>query len=355
MDNRSPPRSPNQSGESSRHSRKNGLRQVRLFTKFWALAGNIVGTFLITGFFAECYIRYWYPKLKSDVYRKLVVGSRPMPVPTDYAIKRKDENLLYWFIRQNLLNTEKHFGVVVGPTGTGKTSITRNLANKHPEGTIYLEVREPSLFIKELAKEIGMKTEPSNFIDILLSYYSETYTLYYSLPSNKPAALDKVMDAFTEVCKKFYTEYHHYPTLFIDGVDLLAKAEEETFSHLLMQAKRLANDGIATVVLVSSEGTVVPVIQEFSGSSRSTRLFEIGDVPDDLAEEHLVKMGLPNNRAKKLVGYLGGRCVYMYNACFNYSRYHEMKMYADDDEMFTQIIEDMWALRYWHYASLTVV
>ena len=268
-----------------------------------------------------------------------------MPVPTDYAIKRKDEDLLYWFIRQNLVNTEKHFGIVVGLTGTGKTSIARNLANKHPEGTIYLELREPSLFTKELAKEIEMKTEPSNFIDILLSYYSGTYTLYYSLPSNKPAALDKVMDTFTSVCKKFYTEYHYHPTLFIDGVDLLAKAEEETFSHLLMQAKRLANDSVATVVLISSEGTVVSVIQEFSESSRSTRMFEIGDVQDDLAEEHLVKMGLPNNLAKKLVGYLGGRRVYLYNACFIYSRYRAMKKYADDDEICTQIIKDMWALK----------
>ena len=47
------------------------------------------------------------------------------------------------------------------------------------------------------------------------------------------------MDTFTLVCKKFYTEYH----------------------HLLMQAKRLANDSVATVVLISSEGTVVPIIQ----------------------------------------------------------------------------------------------
>ena len=83
-----------------------------------------------------------------------------------------------------------------------------------------------------------------------------------------------------------------------------------------------------------------------SGSSRSTRMFEIGDVQDDLAEEHLVKMGLSNNLAKKLVGYLGGRCVYLYKACFIYSRYRAMKKYADDDdEMCTQIIKDMWALK----------
>ena len=277
--------------------------------------------------------KYRYPKLEYDVYRKLVKGSKPSPVPTDFTIKRKDEDLLNWFIEQNLLKTGKQFGVEVGPTGTGKTSIARNLANKHPKGTIYCELREPSLFTTELAKELGMKTEPSNFIDILLSYYSKTYTLYYSLPSNNSKALDKVMDTFTSVCKKFYTEYHHHPTLFIDRIDLLAKTEEETFSHLLMQAKRLANDSVATIVLISSEGTVVPIIQAFSGSSRSTRMFEIGDVEGDLAEEHLIKMGLPDNLAKKLVGYFGGRCIYLYNACFNYSRYHKMKKYTDDNEM----------------------
>ena len=108
-----------------------------------------------------------------------------------------------------------------------------------------------------------------------------------------------------------------------------------------MQEKCLANNSAATVVLISSEGMVVPVIQAFSRSSRSTRMFEIGDVEDDLAEEHLIKMGLPDNLAKKLVGYFGGRCIYLYNARFNHSRYREMKKYTDDDEMCSQIIEDV--------------
>ena len=81
------------------------------------------------------------------------------------------------------------------------------------------------------------------------------------------------------VRNKLYTGYrHHHPTLFIDGLDLLAKAEEETFYRLLMQAKHLANNSVATVMLISTKGTVVPVIQAFSGSSRSTRMFEIGNV-----------------------------------------------------------------------------
>ena len=57
---------------------------------------------------------------------------------------------------------------------------------------------------------------------------------------------------------------HRHPILLIDRVDLLAKAEEETFD-LLMQAKCLANDSVATIVLISSEGTVVLDIQAFSG------------------------------------------------------------------------------------------
>ena len=44
---------------------------------------------------AECYIKYRYPKLERDVYQKLVTGSRPRPVPTDYTIKRKDEDMLH--------------------------------------------------------------------------------------------------------------------------------------------------------------------------------------------------------------------------------------------------------------------
>ena len=66
--------------------------------------------------------------------------------------------------------------------------------------------------------------------------------------------------------------------LFVDGSDVLAKFENELFVHILQQAKELANAKVLTIVFVSSEGSILPVVQRSSTLSRCVKLFEVTDV-----------------------------------------------------------------------------
>ena len=55
------------------------------------------------------------------------------------------------------LEEGKGFGLMVGPTGTGKTATITCACNKFPKGVLYTKVFEPNVFDRDLAKEISMK------------------------------------------------------------------------------------------------------------------------------------------------------------------------------------------------------
>ena len=88
------------------------------------------------------------------------------------------------------------------------------------------------------------------------------------------------------------------PVLVIDGVDLLAKHNEELCCQLITNAKILANRKILNVVLVSSEGSVVPLLNKLSATNRSV-ICEIGDIgTDDHAHAFLMQNGVDATLAK---------------------------------------------------------
>ena len=115
-------------------------------------------------------------------------------------IPRNDDELLQWFVQRNL--NDKQFGVIVGPTGTGKTEIVRTMCNKIPEGVLYHEVVESKSFTENLARELNMKIAPSNFLDIVLGYFSTIYTMYYSLPVDRVKALDVIIEELKSAALK---------------------------------------------------------------------------------------------------------------------------------------------------------
>lgn len=100
------------------------------------------------------------------------------------------------------------------------------------------------------------------------------------------------MEVLREQANRFRKATGRTPTLFIDGADLFAKHNKDLFVHLLIQAKISANDGELTTVFVSSEGAVVPIIQETSGVRRCSKFCEVTDVDDDRAIDYLVAKGL---------------------------------------------------------------
>ena len=85
-----------------------------------------------------------------DLFFPYKPHSQPVTEPTTAAT----ENLN--------LEEGKGFGLMVGPTGTGKTATITRACNKFPKGVLYTKVFEPNVFDTDLAKEISMKIGPSN-------------------------------------------------------------------------------------------------------------------------------------------------------------------------------------------------
>jgi len=69
---------------------------------------------------------------------------------------------------------------------------------------------------------------------------------------------------------KYKSEHSRTPTLFLDGVDVLAKQKASLFKQFAYEAKVLANADILTVVFVSNKGNTLPIIQKMSEKSRSS-------------------------------------------------------------------------------------
>ena len=309
------------------------------------IAFSVIGM-MTTAIAGHYYISHQAKKLQDSIYDRILTGTRPKLLYGNEILPRKDleDDLFNWFVKGNRNNCDspdmKQFGVIVGPTGTGKSALVRKICNKYPEGIIYLEIKEPRKFAKHLASALNFKIAPSNIFDILLGYYSSTYRMYWSLEDNQADAFDTIMGVLQQQASKYRSTTGRIPILFIDGADLLAKYDKNLFVRVLIQAKILANNGDLTIVFVSSEGAVAPVIQETSVVTRCNKFFEIGDVDDDIAINYLVQKGFPEKLSRKFVDYAGGRCIYLVNSEIH--RYCAIERHPNiqDDEWYEMVIKE---------------
>jgi len=69
------------------------------------------------------------------------------------------------------------------------------------------------------------------------------------------------------------------PILFIDGVDLLAKEDKELCGALVTFASTLANCNKLKLILVSSKGSIIPLIEMLSATNKGL-VYEIGDIDE---------------------------------------------------------------------------
>ena len=112
------------------------------------------------------------------------------------------------------------------------------------------------------------KTVPTNIWDLILGYVSDRYLHYYNLKSEcQLTGLDIVFKAIWDAAVEYQKNYGKVPVLFIDSVDLLAKYDEEVCRHLISYSKLLANKDFIRIVLVSCEGTIVPLMKPVSSES----------------------------------------------------------------------------------------
>ena len=137
--------------------------------------------------------------------------------------------------------------------------------HKHPSGVLYFETTSAKSFVEELAKEIGMKKAPRTTLDLMLEYITERYTHYYILlPEDQEKGLVNVLQVLEKEALRYIKEKNEVPVLVVDGIDILAKHNEKLCNLLITIAKILANKNHIKMILVSSKGAIVPLIEHMS-------------------------------------------------------------------------------------------
>ena len=254
-------------------------------------------------------------QLQVPVYKKLVKGSKPLVPIADKSQKliiprpELEQDLGKMFLTKPADGFNR-FGVIIGLSGCGKTHAVREVCNRLHKGVLYYEVDVADTFTKKLGQEIGMKLSATGFFDVLLGYISNSYRHHHSLPNDQVAAIGKVFEILEESAGVYAKKYQQIPVLFIDGVDILAKHTPKLCEVLITLAKIMANNNKLKVVLVSSEGTIMPHLKRLSAANRAS-VYEVNDVTDEEATAYLIKREVPKDKAENVVKCVGGRLVYL--------------------------------------------
>ena len=112
-----------------------------------------------------------------------------------------------------------------------------------------------------------------------------------------------------EQAKRFKAKHGCTPGLVIDGVDLIAKSSGDLFLTLIDRAKYLVNLGMLRIVFVSSEGSVLPLVDKTS-RSRISNFLEIVDISGEDAKTYLCQ-NMPEDLAKDIGVLTGGRFIHL--------------------------------------------
>lgn len=155
-----------------------------------------------------------------------------------------------------------------------------------------------------------MKTSPNTIMDLALGYIYEKYTCYHKVSDNQLQGIGQVLEVLRRSALQYRHKFGRIPVLIIDGVNLLAKEDEPLCRQLITFAKILANNDELRIVLVSSKGAIMPILETHSQANRSV-VYKVADVPDDKAIDYLVSNGVAPSEAEKIVDLIRGRLVYL--------------------------------------------
>ena len=256
----------------------------------------------------------------------LLVGPVPVTIKCcdETEIKREEiiTSIKNKFIKPESSDDLKKFGIIYGPTGTGKSLSTQMACNQNSFGVLYTYINT-AVLVKGFAEQTGVPIEPRGLVDSIAKHTDRIH--YYKLKSldNKDefGALLEIIAILSEQAREFKKTHNQIPCLFIDEADLLAKIFPSRFSELVTKAKQYANEGILRIVFVSYEGHIMSLIQSTPSYSSAANIVEILDIDDKEGKEYLVKNGLPPGLSEKVVEYTGGRMIFLLDAIEIYNHY----------------------------------
>ena len=256
----------------------------------------------------------------------LLVG--PVPVRIKHCdqmeIKREEiiTSVQKHFIEKRSSDDYKQFGIILGPTGTGKTFSIQRACNQNSFGVLYTEIN-PGNLVKVFAEQTGVPIQPRGLFDSIAKGTNRIH--YYKLKSldnnDEFGALLEIISILSERAIEFQKKHHQVACLFIDGADALAKKFPSRFFEMVDLAKFYANAGKFRIIFVSEEGHIMSLFRSTSSYTRASVIKEILDLDDKEGKEYLVKNGLSDKLSEKVVEYTGGRMIFLLDAINKYNEY----------------------------------
>ena len=181
---------------------------------------------------------------------------------------------------------------------------------KEPKGAVYF--LPPTLlasFSSELAGVLGYY-RPTRWADRMVRLVKGETKEEANVPplAAEPQATWSALEPCLVKAAARYRAKHSAPAaLVLDGMDLVAKKDPGFFLEIQDFAKKCADAGILSVVLVFSDGRALPLLQSSSAISRADVIYEIGDVSDGDAVKWLTEeYNVEASRAAALVDSVAG-------------------------------------------------
>ena len=105
---------------------------------------------------------------------------------------------------------------------------------------------------------------------------------------SEPHATWQALEPCLVRAAELYTSKHGVsPVLVLDGMDLVAKENPEFFVKMQNFAKKCADTGTLSVMLVNGDGRALQLLQSSSAITRAGVICEVGDISDEEARSLL--------------------------------------------------------------------
>ena len=243
-----------------------------------------------------CFIATEERRNTTRVYKRFCIGSLPKLRFVEFPAFRPELRRIY---DEFCSGRGDKFGIIFGPPGCGKSYMVRALCNKHPQGVLYLEAQQ-SIDISQVFREsIGLT---STVIDFLMQRLNAQWY-------GRNTELSLICGYLEKAASKYKLMHGKVPVIFIDAADVLAKQDEKLFRDLVHFAKVNANDENLIVVFISSDATILPIVQSMPACANRSTFFSVGDLTDEDAMQYLKQNGLSEDSSRVLVDYVDGHIV----------------------------------------------
>jgi MoxR-like ATPase len=181
----------------------------------------------------------------SIIFEKLVQGPSFYykindPLPRDELVKE---------VRRLIMpdKQSRGYSLIVGEHGTGKSSLIQLAINelKLPKGIVYLTIPNTD----------DVDVNPLMIVETLREAFGWTKDEADRLGATATLELLEAFRVFSNVALKYQTAFQEIPVLIIDNSNRLPSTALAQFQDF---GKEAADEGIAKLVFVSSEGRVEP-------------------------------------------------------------------------------------------------